>query len=84
MAAGGDLKTVHLYYDDTEKFSCDSKVELLEEDIRNGKHTPSLVLDRTVMHPQGGLKSIALWDIVVTVSGACVYCWSLIFLFLFL
>ena len=45
------LSTVHLYYEDTEQFSCEAKV-LAEEQLENSDLC--LVLDRTVMHPQGG------------------------------
>ena len=49
------LSTVHLYYDDTELFTCEGKVIGQEEvTTKDGKKQLCLILDRTVMHPQGG------------------------------
>ena len=57
MASDGAaaLSTVHLYYDDTELFTCEAKLLQQEEAATKGKGAHlSLILDRTVMHPQGG------------------------------
>lgn len=55
VAAAEDLKTVHLYYNDTEQFTCEARLLKLEESTsKQGEPTLSLILDRTVMHPQGG------------------------------
>ena len=54
-----DLKTDHLYYADTALFTCEAKV-LRQEELeaaRDGRQI-SLILDRTVMHPQGGNSSL--------------------------
>lgn len=56
---GGDpgegLSTEHLYFDDTELYSCTAHVTGQWETEMNGKTRTVLVLDRTVMHPQGGV-----------------------------
>lgn len=49
----GQLLSDHLYYKDTYLFSCDSVVLLVKEQEEGGKYV--IVLDRTVMHPQGGI-----------------------------
>ncbi len=57
MASPPDLSTLHLYYEDTELFSCEAKVIGQEEIVgKTGERQICLVLDRTVMHPQGGIK----------------------------
>lgn len=43
--------TAHLYYDDTYLFSCTAKVVSIYEGDDN---KTVIVLDQTVMHPQGG------------------------------
>ena len=48
------LSTAHLYYDDTYRFSNPARVVAIEEAESNGVKLTALVLDRTVMHPQGG------------------------------
>lgn len=54
MASAEDLSTVHLYYEDTALFTCEAKVVRVEEvEGKDGKQL-CLILDRTVMHPQGG------------------------------
>ena len=54
-----ELSTVHLYYEDTEQFSCEAKVVAqLELEKKDGSKELCLVLDRTVMHPQGGRASL--------------------------
>lgn len=57
MASNGapDLSTVHLYYEDTEQFTCEARL-LKQEDVVSKDKSPqfALILDRTVMHPQGG------------------------------
>ena len=55
MAEATKLSTVHLYYDDTELFSNTSKLTAELEIESNGEKQLVLVLDRTVMHPQGGV-----------------------------
>ena len=48
--------TVHLYYEDTSLFTCEAKILLQEElEAKDGEKHISLILDRTVMHPQGGM-----------------------------
>ncbi len=50
-----DLTTEHLYYGDTERFTCEGKVIAVEEvPLKDGSLSTALILDRTVMHPQGG------------------------------
>lgn len=50
-----ELRTTHLYYDDTELFSCEARVLAQEElEGKGGEKQLCLILDRTVMHPQGG------------------------------
>ena len=46
--------TAHLYYDDTYRFSNLARVVAIEEAELNGVKLKALVLDQTVMHPQGG------------------------------
>ena len=55
MASSLDLSTEHLYYHDTELFTCEGKV-IAEEEValKDGSQSLGIVLDRTVMHPQGG------------------------------
>ena len=48
------LVTAHLYYDDTYRFSNFGRVVAIEEAELNGAKLTALVLDQTVMHPQGG------------------------------
>lgn len=67
LQAGADsLVTKHLYYDDTELFSCTGTVvaqyELKEESksgARDDQQQHTLVLDETVMHPQGGIDYVS-------------------------
>lgn len=49
-----DLTTTHLYYADTYLFSNNARVVAIEEVELNGVKLTALVLDQTVMHPQGG------------------------------
>lgn len=49
-----DIKTVHLYYNDTELYSNVAHVIAAYDAECNGKKTTALVTDQTVMHPQGG------------------------------
>lgn len=52
--AVGALSTTHLYYTDTELFSNTAKV-IGEHSVEvNGSPVLAVVLDQTVMHPQGG------------------------------
>lgn len=46
------LVTKHLYYNDTELFSCTGRVIAQYAASQEGREV--IVLDRTVMHPQGG------------------------------
>ena len=55
QASAEALRTEHLYYDDTELFSCTAHVTTQWETEVNGEKRTILVLDRTVMHPQGGV-----------------------------
>ena len=48
------LSTEHLYFDDTELFSCTARLSRQWETEVNGEKRTVLVLERTVMHPQGG------------------------------
>ena len=50
----GGLSTEHLYYDDTEQYTNTAHVTGEWDTEMNGEKLTSLVLDRTVMHPQGG------------------------------
>ena len=53
--ADHDLNTTHLYYTDTELFSNTAKV-IGEHSVEvNGHQLSAIVLDQTVMHPQGGI-----------------------------
>lgn len=65
--SSGDLSTVHLYYDDTEQFTCEAKVIAQEElEKKDGGKQLCLILDRTVMHPQGGKVASQCHEIVCT------------------
>ncbi len=46
------LVTQHLYYDDTELFSCTGRVIAQYAAAQEGRDV--IILDRTVLHPQGG------------------------------
>lgn len=48
------LTTVHLYYNDTQLYTNTGRVTGQWETEMNGEKRVCLVLDRTVMHPQGG------------------------------
>lgn len=48
------FSTIHLYYDDTYQFSCRGNVLGIYETQVNGEKRSVVVLDQTVMHPQGG------------------------------
>ena len=48
------LTTVHLYYNDTYLFRNTAKVLAVSETEMDEKKQISVVLDQTVMHPQGG------------------------------
>ena len=54
QATARALATEHLYYEDTELFSCTAHVSGQWETEVNGEKRTVVVLDRTVMHPQGG------------------------------
>lgn len=54
--AASSLLTQHLYYDDTELFSSVGRVISQYAATKDGQEV--LVLDQTVMHPQGGTVSI--------------------------
>ena len=57
MASNGvpGLSTVHLYYEDTEQFTCEARLLKQEDAASKDKNSQfALILDRTVMHPQGG------------------------------
>ena len=57
MAGEESPSTDHLYYEDTALFTCEAKLlRQVELEGKDGKEL-CLVLDRTVMHPQGGM-----WD----------------------
>ena len=51
------FSTIHLYYDDTYQFSCRGKVLEIYETQFNGEQKSVVMLDQTVMHPQGSLSS---------------------------
>ncbi|XP_003385755.1 PREDICTED: uncharacterized protein LOC100631819 [Amphimedon queenslandica] len=51
------FSTIHLYYDDTYQFSCRGNVLGIYETQFNGEERSIVVLDQTVMHPQGGGQS---------------------------
>ena len=48
------LSTVHLYYSDTELYSNTARVTSVHEVETSSGEKTALVLDETVMHPQGG------------------------------
>ena len=48
------LSTSHLYYTDTYLFSCTAKVLAVQETMFNDTMYTTVILDQTVMHPQGG------------------------------
>ena len=50
------LCTDHLYYNDTYLFSCESEVLLVMEQEESGKCV--IILNKTVMHPQGGIYTV--------------------------
>ena len=53
-ASSEGLSTNHLYYSDTYLFSCSGKLLNQSEREQNGETLTVIVLDQTVMHPQGG------------------------------
>jgi Ser-tRNA(Ala) deacylase AlaX len=46
------LSTNHLYYNDTYLFSCSAKIIAIHEGVEDNRLV--IILDQTVMHPQGG------------------------------
>ena len=54
QSSAESLSTEHLYYDDTELYTNTGHVTAEWDTEMNGEKLISLVLDRTVMHPQGG------------------------------
>ena len=49
------LSTVHLYYSDTELYNNTARVISVHEvETTGGEKRIAVVLDETVMHPQGG------------------------------
>lgn len=52
--AAGAVSTTHLYYADTELFFNTGKVIGEHSAEVNGSQLLAVVLDQTVMHPQGG------------------------------
>ena len=63
--ACGALNTTHLYYSDTELFSNTAKV-IDEHTVEfNGSLLVGLVLNETVMHPQGGMLNCVRIDSVI-------------------
>ena len=61
LQAGADsLVTKHLYYDDTELFSCTGTVVAQYKPAARDDQQQQcvLVLDETVMHPQGGMEML--------------------------
>ena len=67
------LNTTHLYYTDTELFSNNAKV-IDEHAVEvNGSQLSAVVLDQTVMHPQGGkLMCTSKDDHIDLLSPVCV------------
>lgn len=49
-----DLQTTPLYFSDTYLFNCTGTVLAQYDTQHNGKTVKVIVLDQTVMHPQGG------------------------------
>ena len=49
------LNTEHLYYEDTELYTNTGHVTGQWDTEMNGEKRKCIVLDRTVMHPQGGV-----------------------------
>ena len=64
MATAEALTTEHLYYDDTELFSCTAHVTRQWNTEVDGEKRTILVLDRTVMHPQGGVVNLGSYSIL--------------------
>ena len=59
-SGGRALSTNHLYYANTELFSNSAKV-IGEHTVEvNGSQMTAVVLDETVMHPQGGMSTYSL------------------------
>lgn len=54
QSSAESLSTEHLYYDDTELYTNTGHVTAEWDTEMNGEKQISLVLDQTVMHPQGG------------------------------
>lgn len=67
----GSLVTKHLYYDDTELFSNVGKVIAQYAGSKEGQTV--IVLDQTVMHPQGGN-----WPLYCGLSIVNSVCWVLL------
>lgn len=65
------LVTKHLYYDDTELFSCTGRVIAQYAGAQEGREV--IVLDRTVMHPQGGETEFVLRLSSYSTIIKCVY-----------
>lgn len=57
------LATNHLYYDDTYLFSCNGTVLAQYGTEHNGETMTVLVLNQTVMHPQGGTQNYSIYII---------------------
>ena len=53
------LSTIHLYYKDTYLFTNTAKVLSVSDADVDGKIRTTVVLDQTVMHPQGGQQGLA-------------------------
>lgn len=69
MAEAANLATIHLYYDDTELFSSTSTLTAVLELETNGEKQIALVLDKTVMHPQGGTFILYACNIISPIIG---------------
>lgn len=72
MASEESLSTDHLYYEDTSLFTCEAKIlQQVEVEGKGGKEL-CLILDRTVMHPQGGTwDHVAMTGCVHPQEGVC-------------
>ena len=54
MATSESAVTKCLYYEDIYRFQNDARVTAISEREVGGKLKKSILLDQTVMHPQGG------------------------------
>ncbi len=75
ISASPNLATDHLYYSDTYLFSCSAKVLSQYNTQYNEESLTVLVLDQTVMHPQGG-RYMVMHSITVIYIVFAYYRWT--------